>query len=98
MNETDIAVKLAEHSKEIGSLKHRVGEAEEKLDVLQELTISVKELAVNMQAMLKEQEKQGKRIETIEQQPANRWNTLTTVIITAIASGIITYILTALLH
>lgn len=88
---------LTKHREEIGSLKHRVSEIEEKNDCIHELTLSVKELAVNMQNMLKEQEKQNSRLNALEEKPAERWNTLTTVIITALASGIITYILSNVL-
>lgn len=98
MNNEDIAVTLAEHGKEIGSLKHRVSNLEEKTDTIQQLTLSVKELAINMSNMLKEQERQAHCIDALEAQPAKRWDTLTTVIITAIASGIITYVLTSIFH
>ena len=94
----EVAVKLAEYNKEIGSLKHRIKETEEKLDVLHDLAMSVNELAINMQAMLKEQEKQGQRIECLEAAPSKSWETLKTVVITAIASGLITYMLTNILH
>ena len=105
MTSEDVAIKIAEHGKEIGSLKHRVNELEEKTDVIQELALSVKELAMNMQSMIKEQERQSKaqerafqRINSLEKRPAKHWDTLVTVIITAIASGVITYFLTNLLH
>ena len=97
MTDIDIAVKIAETDKEVVSLKHRVSELEEQNDVIQQLALSVNELAINMRSMIKEQEKQGQRIASLEAQPANRWNTLTTVIITAISSGLVTYVLTSLL-
>lgn len=75
-------------------LDKRASDLEKKTDVIQELAISVNELAVNMKAMLAEQEKQGKKIESLESVPAKKWDTLQTVIITALASGLITYILT----
>ena len=98
MNNEDIAVTLAEHGKEIGSLKHRVNNLEEINGTIQELVLSVRELAVNMANMLKEQERQAKCIDTLEAQPAKRWDTVTTVVITAIASGIITYVMTNIFH
>ena len=94
MTAEDTAVKFAEHHKEIGSLKHRVDGLEKKTDVIQGLALSVNELAINMKLMLAEQEKQGKKIESLESVPAKRWDTVQTVIITALASGLITYILT----
>ena len=97
MTQEEIAIKLTEHHKEIGSLKHRVGSLEDKTDAIQELVVSVKELSITMKSMLTEQEKQGKRIENLESVPSNRWNTLVTVVITALVSGFITYLLTTLL-
>lgn len=98
MNSEEIVVKITKHHEEIGSLKHRMDNVEEKMDVLNELAMSVKELAINMQAMLKEQEKQGQRIESLEAQPTKSYETIKTVVITAIASGIITYMLSNILR
>lgn len=77
----EIAVKLAEHSKEIGSLKHRTKELEDKSDVIQELVLSVKELAVNMHSMKED-------VKILKERPAKRWDTIITAIITAIIGGI----------
>lgn len=62
MNETDIAVKLENHDQQIKSLKHRMEEQEEQSKTIQELVLSVKELALNMQTMIEVQEKQGDRL------------------------------------
>ena len=104
MTHEEIVVKIAEHGKEIDSLKHGVEEVEHQNDTIQELVLSVKELAFNIQSMIKEQERYArtqerifKRIEDLEEKPAKRWDTLVTVIITALASGIITYILSNVL-
>lgn len=43
---------------------------EESVHQISDLTISVKEMAVNMGDMLKELEKQGERLEKLEQEPA----------------------------
>lgn len=93
MEDEKVAVKIAEHEKEIGSLKHRVRDLEEDNNVIQSLAISVNELANNMKSMLKEQEKQGVRIEILEKQPAKRWDTLVTVLLTAITSALVGYVL-----
>ena len=59
MNETDIAVKLENHDQQIKSLKHRMEEQEEQSKTIQELVLSVKELALNMQTMIEVQESKG---------------------------------------
>ena len=61
------------------------------------LTTSVEKLACNMSHMLTEQQRQGMRLDALEQKPSKRYDTIVTVIITALASGIITYILSNIL-
>lgn len=103
MTEQEIAVKLAEHWKEIESLKHRTYDLEKQTEIIQDLVLSVKELAINMQSMIKEQERYRKtqerifsRIEVLEKEPAKNWSTLITVIITALASGLVGYVVTTI--
>ena len=74
MTEEDIAVKLEAHEHEIGSLKHRVKDQEEQSKTIQELVLSVKELALNMKNMLEVQAKQTEDIERLKSEPAERWN------------------------
>ena len=97
MTNEEITVELTKHTEEIGSLKHRVCELEDLTDTIHKLALSVNELAVNMKNMIREQEQQGQRIATLEQKPAKRYDTITTVVMTALISGIITYILSNIL-
>ena len=103
MTTEEMAIKLAEHGKEIGSLKHRVGELEEDTNIIHELVVSVKELAMNIQSMVKEQERYAKsqerafqRIEVLEKKPAKRWESVVTVLITVVATAVVTYFLSRL--
>ena len=73
MNETELAVKLEGHEHEIKSLKHRMDEQEEQSKTIQDLVISVQKLALNMEAMLKEQGAQGDRLAKLEAEPADSW-------------------------
>ena len=100
MTNEEVAVKLAEHEKEIGSLKYRVKDLEDQNEILHELTLSVQELAMNIQTMVKDQEKYAKtqerifkRIEKLEEKPAKHWDTVITVIITALVSGVVSVIM-----
>lgn len=97
MTDEEIAVKLAEYGKEIGSLKHRATDLEEQNKTIQELVLSVKELAINMRSMMEEQKDQGSRLDTLEREPAERWNsakrtaftTVVSVVAGAMATGAI---------
>lgn len=76
MNETDIAVKLENHDQQIKSLKHRMDEQEEQSKTIQDLVLSVKELALNMQSMIEVQGKQGDRLAKLEAAPAEQWSSM----------------------
>lgn len=100
----EIAVTLAEHHKEIGSIKHRLSELEEQTDIIQKLALSVQELSFSIQEMVKEQERYSKaqerafkRINALEQKPAKRWDKVTMVVITAVVTGIVTFMLSGIL-
>lgn len=101
MTDEEIAVKLEGHEHEIGSLKHRMKNQEEQTKTIQDLVISVKELALNMRTMMEEQKDQGERLEKLEQEPARRWKDSTKALFnaflgaigTAVAGGVI-YLLT----
>lgn len=76
MNETDIAVRLENHDQQIKSLKHRMDEQEEQSKTIQDLVLSVKELAINMQSMIEVQSKQGDRLAKLEAAPAEQWSSM----------------------
>lgn len=64
----------------------RIELLEENVDRFGRIASSVEKLAVNMEGMLKEQEKQGKRLDKLEGRPGENWNTLTKTILTAVVS------------
>lgn len=97
MTETEVAVKLEAHEHEIKSLKHRMEDQEEQSKTFQDLVLAVKELAINMQAMIKEQGNQGARLAKLEAAPGETWNNMkrtfanrfVDIIAGALATGII---------
>ena len=104
MTDTEIAVSLAEHNKEIGSLKHRVADLEEIVAAINELAVSVRELAITvtnnnerMEGYERRFERQGERIEELEKNPAKKWENLSGVIVAALASGIVGFMLSNIL-
>ena len=72
---------------------HRLQKLEDVITNINDLTVAVKELAVTMSGMQKELEKQGKRLETIEAEPADKWRTLTKTVLTVLASAVIGFII-----
>lgn len=95
--DAETAVKFEGHDHEIGSLKHRVKELEADSKSLQELVLSVRELAINMEHMLTEQRQQGERLLTLESAPANTYRLIRNSVITALAGGVVGAIITAVI-
>lgn len=82
-----------EFTKRIDAENNRQNKRLERLEQGQaqigELVASVKVLATNMENMSKELSKQGERLEAIEAQPAKRWETVITSIITGLIGAAI---------
>ncbi len=70
---------------------------EESVRQISDLTISVKEMAVNMGNMLKELEKQGERLEKLEQEPAEAHKQIKMAMVTAAISTIMGAVIGALI-
>ena len=93
MNEIDIELRLNDHEHEIKSLKHRMTEQESQSKALNDLALSVKELAINMNIIVDKQENQNKRLAELETKPAKRWETIVTCLITTIVGAVIGFLL-----
>ena len=79
---------------------HRISELETTVKQIQQLTISVEKMAVNIEAMVKSQnnmasslEKQGQRLDAIEREPAQKWEKAVWLVIAALIGAGITAIL-----
>ena len=97
VTEEDIAVKIEGHEHEIGSLMHRMKNQEEQTKVIQDLVLSVKELAMNMKNMIDEQKEQSERLAKLEKEPAERWNAARNTAFTTVVSVISGSLATGLL-
>nr|DAJ41575.1 MAG TPA: vesicle-associated membrane protein 2 [Caudoviricetes sp.] len=93
---------LIETAERAKSNTHRIDELEQTQKTIQELALSVKEIALNTQAMQKELVAQGAKIEALEKIPAQRWNSLMKTLVTSIATtllgGIVGAVLALVLH
>lgn len=59
---------------------------------LMKLTASIERLATNMENMLKEQERQGDRLETLEARDGKKWRQISGYVVTTIIGIVIGYI------
>ena len=70
----------------------RIELLEENVRELGQLTNSVGKLATSVESMVKEQEKQGKRLETLEGRDGEMWRKVVGYIATAVAGIIIGFV------
>lgn len=75
----------------------RISLLEDNVRQINDLTVSVREMAVNMGNMLEEQKKQGERLGKLEREPADSYKQIKMVIITAIITAIISTVVGALI-
>lgn len=70
----------------------RIGILEDSVRQIGALATSVEKLAVSMQSMLKEQEKQGKRLEALEGRDGEKWRKVMGYIATATVGIVLGYL------
>ena len=71
---------------------HRIDLLEENVRGMSALATSVEKLATNMEGMVKEQERQGKRLEALEGRDGEMWRKIVGYIITAVIGIILGFI------
>ena len=84
-----VLLKLNDHDNRISELSHRVSGQEEQIKIIGELSLSVRELAVNMKNMVREQISQGERITRLERAPITRYETLICAVLSAAAGALL---------
>ena len=89
----EIAETIYKEKKKAGKIQdedkrqnRRIENLERNIEIIQKIAISVEKLAVNMESMVKEQESQGARLQKLEAEPGERWNTMKRTIFTSIIS------------
>lgn len=70
----------------------RIGILEDSVRQIGALATSVEKLALSMQSMLKEQEKQGNRLEVLEGRDGEEWRKVMGYIATAIVGVVLGYL------
>lgn len=75
----------------------RLALLESKMEGIKDLTISINQLATNMQHMLEELKTQGKRLESLEAKDGDMWRSLIKGAIGVVASLVIGFIFGKLL-
>ena len=96
----DEAITRAEHEEFSRRMEDWNRRQDKRLELLEEnvreigtLTASVEKLALSVQSMVKEQERQGQRLETLEDRDGAKWRKLMGYIVSALAAGIVGFLL-----
>ena len=74
----------------------RIALLEESVSKMGALSTSVEKLALSMESMVKEQEKQGKRLETLEDRDGEMWRKAVGYVVTAVIGVFLGYVFTQL--
>ena len=94
MSRSEVEVLIGRVNDENIRQNKRLDKLEEITEKINNLAESISKLAVVMESMQKELEKHGKRLEAIEQEPAENWKSAVKTVITVLISAVVTYFLT----
>lgn len=96
----DTPITRAEHEEFRRRLEEENKRQDKRLELLEKsvreigaLTTSVEKLAMSVENMVKEQTRQGERLETLEGRDGERWRKLMGYIVSALAAGIVGFLL-----
>ncbi len=97
----DTPITRAEHEEFRRRLEEETKRQDKRISLLEDnvremgaLTTSVEKLAVSMESMVKEQEKQGKRLETLEGRDGEMWRKVVGYIVTAVVGILLGFVFT----
>ena len=89
MTDNEVEVKLEEQGKEIGSLKHRMDNVEDVVNVVHQLAQEMVGLTKEVGFMNQTLVQLTAKVTHLEQTPAKRWDVVVTALIGAVIGGIV---------
>ena len=97
----DIPITRAEHEEFRKRLEEENKRQDRRIELLEEnvremstLTTSVEKLATSIESMVKEQEKQGKRLEVLEGRDGEMWRKVVGYVVTAVVGIVLGFLFT----
>lgn len=94
----EIWERLTAGESSIKSAHHRIDALQEMSASIKDLAIATAQIAAETKALREDYEKADKRIETLEHKPIKRYETVITAILTAVCGGVVGYLLSLVLH
>ena len=93
MTRSEIEVLFGRVNDENNRQNKRLDKLEDVVERINTLAEATTKLASSVESMQKEVEKQGKRLETLEAEPAEKWRAVIKTIITVLVTAFVTYAL-----
>ncbi len=100
----DEPISRAEHEEFAKRIDAQEKRQDKRLEMLENtvreigaLTISVQRLAQSLESMVEEQERQGRRLQALEDRDGEKWRKLMGYIATALTSGAVTLLLSQII-
>ena len=100
----DEPISRAEHEEFAKRIDAQEKRQDKRLEMLENtvreigaLTLSVQRLAQSLESMVKEQERQGRRLQALEDRDGEKWRKLMGYIATALTSGAVTLLLSQII-
>lgn len=87
---------IIENNQSVKSAHHRLDKLEDDIGEIKELTIAVKEIAMETKATREDVNDMNSRLKTVEEKPAKNWENLLKTIGTCIATAVAGYFLAKL--
>lgn len=84
---------ITENTQRSKSNEHRIDKLENEISEIKELTIAVKEIAMETKATREDVNDMNSRLKVVEDKPAKNWENLTKTIITGIITAVLGYVL-----
>lgn len=100
MDEKDLITRK-EHEEFVRRMDEANGRQSKRLEIVEadvrqigSLTTAVEKLAFSMENMVREQMKQGERLDELESRDGEMWRKVTSYIVTAVVGAVVCYIMT----
>lgn len=100
----DEPISRAEHEEFAKRIDAQEKRQDKRLEMLEntvreigDLTLSVQRLAQSLESMVEEQERQGRRLQALEDRDGEKWRKLMGYIATALTSGAVTLLLSQII-
>lgn len=80
---------IVENGQSVKSAHHRIDKIEADVGEIKELTIAVKEIAMETKATREDVNDMNGRLKAVEDKPAQRWETIVKTVLTTLGSGLV---------